>query len=373
MSVIIKSNQKATKSLGDIFGLRGPKDYTLMLDFNQGVYLKKKNGVQQLGLSEAISLTRPEKATYLDENNILRVAQANEPRIHFDPISGKKGLLLEGPHTQQLSNIYAPASQTVNLTHSTSDRLVLSCKGTGKVSLSGNVELVTGSPAFASENAPAMYRTTATGTVNVTVTGSLEVFSLHFVNGTIGASAKMFTPSGLSAVTGDTCKLNPDLFNEILNGLSEYTIVMNVREAKRAAEGAFTSRNTVFALIEATPNDKKGIHLSRTLGSAPRFNYVFLNADGTTAKSRTVVASDSVYNQTYVVSHSNGSLDAYVARNGEIDVASGEFVLNPKELVLGSPTSYIASSRLNGIITMLAIYPYKMTYSQVADISRSLV
>ena len=373
MSVIIKSNQKANKSLGDIFGINGPKDYSLMLDFNQQIYLKKKAGNQQISFSEAISLTRTSKATYLDESGVLKTAEANEARIHYDPISGKKGLLLEAQHTQLLSNIHVPASQSINVTHSTTDRLILSCKGSGRVSLSGNVTLVGGSPEYASENAPAMYQTTATGQVNITVTGSLEVFSLHTANGVVGASPKMFTPSGLSAVTADVCKLNPNLFTEILAGLSEYTILMNVRERKRPAPGAYASRNTVMALIDSTPNDKKGIHLSRTLGASPRFSYVFLNADGTTVKNRTMLAADTIYNQTYVLSHSNNLTEAYVARNGEVDVAEGAFSLSQKELVLGSPTSYIATSCLNGIITMLVVYPYKMTYAQVQELSKSLL
>lgn len=373
MSVIIKSNQKSNKSLGSIFAIKGPSDYSLMLDFNQQIYLKKKVGDQQISFLEAVSLTRTTKATYLNESGVLKTAEANEARIHYDPISGKKGLLLEAQHTQQLSNIHTPTSQSINVTHNANDRLILSCKGSGRVSLSGNVSLVAGSPEYASENAPAMYQTTATGQVNVTVTGSLEVFSLHAANGLIGASPKMFTPLGLSAVTSDTCKLNPDLFNEILGGLTEYTILMNVREQKRPAPGAFSSRNTVFALIDANPNDKKGVHLSRTLGGSPRFIHVFLNADGTTVKNRTMLASDTIYNQTYVLSHSNNSTESYVARNGEVDVAEGAFDLSQKELVLGSPTSYIATSCLNGIITMLVVYPYKMTYAQVQELSRSLL
>lgn len=373
MTVIIKSNQKATKSLGNIFGIKGPIDYSLILDFNQQIYLKKKSGTQQISLSEAISLTRNTKATYLDETGLLKTAEPNEARIHFDPISGKKGLLLEASHTQLLTNIYTPLSQSINVTHNVNDRLILSCKGSGRVSLSGNVSLVEGSPAYASENSPAMYQTTATGPVNVTVTGSLEVFSLHFVSSASGASAKMFTPSGLTSVSPDACKLNPDLFNEILGGLTEYTILMNVRECKRPAPSAYASRNTVFALIDSSPNDKKGVHLSRNLGSAPRFSYVFLNADNTIVKNRTLLAADTIYNQTYVLSHSNNSTEAYVARNGEVNAAEGAFSLSQKELVLGSPTSYISTSCLNGIITMLVVYPYKMTYAQVQELSKSLL
>lgn len=370
MSVIIKSNQKATKSLGDIFGLRGPTDYSLILDFNQQIYLRKGVGGRQLKLSEAIDFTRASKGTYLDETNTLRTAEVNEPRIHYDPISGKKGLLLETGHTQQLANPHTPASQIINLTHSTGDRLILSCKGSGKVSLSGNVSLVSGSPEFATENNPAMYQTTGTGDVNVVVEGTLEVFSLHFVNSIGGSNVRMFTPQGLSSVSSDVCKLSPTLFSEILSGKANYTILLNVREFKRPAEGAYTSRSNVFALLEPSSGNK-GMYVYRRTGSNPRTQTSFLDQTGSTVKSTNKATSDTIYNHTHVLSVGNRGANVLVARNGEVDVLDDSYSINPTEMVLGSTVPWLSGSYLNGIITSLVIYPYKMTYEQVQELSKT--
>ena len=369
MAVIIKSNQKATKSLGDIFGLRGPSDYSLILDFNQQIYLKKGVGGKQLNLSEAINFTRASKGTYLDETNKLRTAEVNEPRIHYDPISGKKGLLLETGHTQLLANPHAPASQAINITHSTSDRLMLSCKGTGRVSLSGNVSLVSGSPAFATENNPAMYQTTATGVVNVVVEGQLEVMSLHIVNSIGGSNVRMFTPQGLSSVSADICKLSPTLFSEILSGKANYTIMLNVREFKRPAEGGYASRHNVFSLLGGSNN--KGVYLYRSTGSAGRARSAFLDDLGSTVKSTVKSVDDTIYNHTHVLSIGNSGASAIVGRNGEVDIVDGEYSISPTEMVLGSTVPWLSNSYLNGIITSLVIYPYKMTYEQVQELSKT--
>lgn len=370
MSVIIKSNQKATKSLGDIFGLRGPSDYSLILDFNQQVYLKKGVGGKRLNLNEVINFTRSSKGTYLDETNTLRTAEVNEPRIHYNPISGKKGLLLETGHTQLLANPHAPTSQTINLTHSTSDRLILSCKGTGRVSLNGNVSLVSGSPAFASENNPAMYQTTATGAVNVVVEGALEVFGLYFVNSIGGSNVRMFTPQGLSSVSADICKLSPTLFSEILSGKANYTIMLNVREFKRPAPGSYTSRHNVFALLESSSGNK-GVYVYRRTGSSPRSQTAFLDDSGTTVKSTLKSVDDTIYNHTHVLSVGNAGANAIVGRNGEVEIVNEAYSINPTEMVLGSTVPWLSNSYLNGIITSLVIYPYKMTYEQVQELSKT--
>jgi len=370
MSVIIKSNQKATRSLGDIFGLRGPSDYLLILDFNQQVYLRKGVGGRQLKLSEAINFTRASKGTYLDENNILRTADANEPRIHYEPIFGKKGLLLEPGHTQLLTSPYSPASQTVNITHNTNDRLILSCKGSGKVSLTGNVSLVAGSPDFATENNPAMYQTTATGPVSVVVEGLLEVFGLNFVSAINGSSVRMFTPQGLTAVSPDVAKLSPTIFSEVLAGKQNYTIMVNVIEFKRPAPGSYTSRSNVFALLEPASSNK-GIYVYRGPGIAPRTRSAFLDASGTTVKNTVKATDDTIYKHTHVLSIAGGGTNAILARNGEVDVLGGAYSINPTEMVLGSTVPWLSGSYLNGIITSLVIYPYAMTYEQVQELSKT--
>lgn len=373
MSVIIRSNQKATKSLGDIFGIKGPRDYSVLLDFNQQIYLQKTGETKRLSFAEAVSFTRASKATYLDETNKLKVAEINEPRIHYDKRTEKKGLLIEPNHTELLSNTYAPTTQTIAVTHSTSDRLMLSVKGSGSATISGVVSSPT-DEFTATEGNPVMLATTGAGNVTVTVSGSLEVFSLHKITAQQGSYPFMFVPQGLTATSADNAILNADLFAQILAGKIECTILMHVKEAKRPnAATTYNNRQNVFTLWNSNASNN-GIYLTRTTGNSSRFNSVFLGtANNTPIKNTTKDNANSNYDHTYVLSYSDSGATAMTARNGEVTEVNGAFTVSPSTLLLGSPSTYLASSAVGGIITMLVVYPYKMTYAQVQELSKSLL
>ena len=371
MSVIIKSNQKATKSLGDIFGIKGPRDYSVLLDFNQQIYLQKTGETKRLSFAEAVSFKRASKATYLDETNTLRVAEINEPRIHYDKRTEKKGLLIEPSHTELLSNIYTPATQTIAVTHSTADRLMLSVKGSGSATISGVVSSTT-NEFTATEDNPVMLATTGSGDVTVTVSGSLEVFSLHKIYATQGSYPFMFPPLGVTATSADNASLNADLFAQALAGKTQCTVVMHVKEAKRpTAANTYNNRQNVFTLWN-TQASNNGIYLTRTTGNSSRFNSVFLGTvDNTPIKNTTKENANSNYDHTYVLSYSDSGASAMVARNGEVTVVDGDFTVSPTTLLIGSPSTYIAGSAVGGIITAIVIYPYKMTYAQVQELSKT--
>jgi hypothetical protein len=114
--------------------------------------------------------------------------------------------------------------------------------------------------------------------------------------------------------------------------------------------------------------------LTRTTGNSSKFNSVFLGAvDNTPIKNTTKENANSNYDHTYVLSYDSSGENALVARNGEVTDVNGTFTVAPNTLLLGSPSTYIAGSAVGGVITTVVVYPYKMTYTQVQELSKSFL
>lgn len=362
MTIIIKSNQVATKHLGNIYGV-ADTGYVLFADFGLNEYHTKIGGqIKPVTLSELLQFSRSSKASYLDTTNVIREVAANTPRIHFDPVSKKKGLLIEDKHTQLLSNIYAPATQTITITHDTTKRLVLSVKGSGSATISGSAEVEVNSPVAATENNPVVYKSTVTGNITITVTGSLSAFSLHWADNN-GISPKMFTPVGTVEVAEESCEINRTLLAQVMGGATEFTVVMKVVETYRTKDIAFAGK--VFYLATGdTSEARKGIYINNNTDETPTLKYTLLTDAGGVA----TILKPAIINkldQTIIVSHKPNSTKIKV--NSDAIYAPTEpysMVLNI--LQLGTNNRWSKLGTLNGIITSVIVYPYAMTASQLA-------
>lgn len=362
MTIIIKSNQVATKTLGNVFGLP-ISDYSLLLDFNLGEYrVKDGGGFQKKTLSDVIDFRRATKATYIDDTGSLQEAAADTPRIHLDATTGYKGLLIESTHTQLLSNIYSPATQTIPIVHDADRRLVLSVRGSGSAKITGVVELQASSPALATENNPSLYASTASGNITIAVTGSLSAISLHWASTIESVSPKMFTPAGITTVAMDIAELKPSILAAALGGSSEFTVVMRATEKVRPNKAGFTSRGSFFGVGD-TSELRKGIYTFRSSGAAAAVSYSFAT-DAVVVDSGSDPFSESIRNHTVAVSYKANDSKIYFA-GLEIRRATEPFSLNADILQLGSNLRRTKNGDLNGIIRTLAIYPYAMTEEQL--------
>lgn len=371
MTIIIKSNEVSTRNMGNLFGL-SKTDYLLLLDFNLGEYRTKSGGViTKTTLADAISLSRASKATYINSSNEIKEAAINELRIQYDKDTGKQGLLIESGFTELLANPYAPITQTAQVTiASFVDLVVLTVKGSGSAVVSGAVTANGGSTLTATENSPVSFLPNAVGTtpVTITVTGQLEVFSLKAKY----VQSLSFAPVGQTVVAIDSCSLSSAMFNATIANRKECTILMRLVENKKtniSALGASTNTsNNIFALRN-TASNKAGIYVYRDTGINSVYNARFLLSDTTIVKSVNKIVNDSVREHTYALTYDNYGADAILARNGEATVSDGAYDLRPDKLLLGSQTDWNFSANLNGIITSLVIYPYKMSYEEMVNLT----
>lgn len=368
MTVIIKSNEVSTKNMGNLFGL-SKTDYSLLLDFNLGEYRTKSGGViSKTTLAEAISLTRSTKATYIDTNNDIKEAAINEPRIQHDKDTGKQGLLIERGFVELLTNPYLPATQTIQREANANDLLILTVKGSGSATVSGGVTANGGSTLTATEGNPATFAVTTTGSVTITVTGALEVFSMKLLYSTGGIQSLAFPPQGITTVAADVCSLSPAMFDQVIRGRKACTILMRLVHSPKSSFNSYQSGNNIFALVNAEKT--VGLYVYMNTGANSVYNATSVSS-GATIKNVNKLVNDGVRSHAYAYTFDNYGADAIAARNGEATVSNGAFDLRADKLILGSPTGWNFSQNLNGIITALVVYPYKMTYEEMERLTAS--
>lgn len=370
MTVIIKSNQVATKSMGNIFGLNVASDYSLMLDFNLSEYRKSVKGVTtQLAFEDVIELTRKSRATYISPSNEVEIAEIDEPRIDYDKRSGKKGLLLEPFHIEHILDNFSAKTQTVTLVHNPRDKLILKVKGSGSATISGVVTVSDGSRSTATEGKSVLCETTKDGNAVITVNGTLEAISLQTASGSHGYSDKAFSAVGVTRVEGDNCILSPTLFNELIKDRADCTILVRTIGNEISVPDGDASSVLVYGLVESA-SSKKGIHATMFKGSGSRVTLRVVDESGDIVKSSLKVANDAVRNQNFAISYDSKGSNLISSRNGEVDVLNETYSLSPGRLILGSVSAFTKSGGLNGIITQIVVYPYKMTYEQMEDMTR---
>lgn len=146
------------------------------------------------------SFTRASTATWFDPTGALQTAANDVARITADPVTGaNRGLLIEGSRTNYLLNSAAPATQTVSLAAGTYCLWVV---GSGSATVSGATNGV------AAQGAPFTFTLGSSGSVVVTVAGSLARFQL-------GNSSY---PSSFIATTSAAATRAADVYSESSSG-----------------------------------------------------------------------------------------------------------------------------------------------------------
>ena len=139
----------------------------------------------------AATFTRGSVGTCFDALGALQSAANNVPRYTFDPATGvSRGLLIEASFTNYLLNSAAPATQTVTLAAGT---YCLGIVGTGSATLSG------GATGVATQGSPVSFSLASSGSVVVTVAGSVTRFQLengHYATSFIATTTAAVTRLG---------------------------------------------------------------------------------------------------------------------------------------------------------------------------------
>lgn len=380
MSIIIKSDQASSSSIGNIFGINSELDYTAMMDFTRQEYYIKDGGVKsEKSFEDLLRFTRTSPAYYTDESGRDVLVDVNVPR--FSSINNMQnfGLLMESSIQNLLTNPFSPATQTVSVpSDGSTSALILSVKGSGSAVLSGSVledfrvgEATEGNPQVA-----IMPKNSGVQPVQITVTGELSHFQLEFKssrNG--GVSPSSIVPEGVVKREGDSLQLQPSLL-DLLAGA--FTIVFGFELVNRIEttppiitpitilEIKSKPSDTLFAnmIFFHTPTESTSVSYIRTsIPESPASQVV--------RRAELAIKKGSKY--TMAISSDSGGLNVIHSANGvsgEVVKVSGTGVIIPQ--LINSSVSLL-SNNLNGVLTHLAIFPRQMKGLEIEKVTNSWV
>lgn len=375
MSLILKSNQAATKSLGNINGIKGKQDWLLFSDFENQQYTKKVNGVRtDLVLSDVVTCNSAHnlatKPQTIDKfGNVSTITKQNQLRTWLE--SNRFGVLVEAPRQNHFPLSSAPVSRT--LTIAATAPIVISVEGTGSLTVSGN-EIAT---KVITENTPAVIvPTVSTGNINIvcTVAGSLTHAQVERVSGTTCKTSKITsTHTGNSGSTNreaDVVILNSNLLSEIVaNSASAITVVVQtVRLGLLAEARASTPESSL--LLRDNAGHKTFLNINRA--NSGDFSTRVGNYDNANAvmnlTSGILASNDNVLTQAIKIE--NGK--TYAGLNGTSLLESATQTTENLDLIqlLPSSTAPIVQGGY-AIITKLAIFGYALTNEEIKKVSES--
>lgn len=374
MSVIIKSDQTAVNTIGNIYGLNGALDFSILLDFNQGLYRYADGGLlKDINLADAITLTRTTNAGYKDRDGISRVAILNEPRIHFMQDLGVSGLLIEPVRENLLLNPDSPTTQTISVPTAGAKAISLSIEGTGSATMSGDVEQLNRASATQGNPQGALPVGATTASVTVTITGNVTRFQLEICSSTQGGSfASSFIPSGQTTRAADGVMLS-NLLSDKLGAAR--TVVCQFAYHERLVKN-FSANINIFSL-ENTAALEGGLYVQRTLaaniaGTAAQKVVAYQKGSVSIHKQSTMPSTDARV-VTTALSYTDGGGDLMQAVNGmvkSIDGDNGGFNINT--MTLGGKQGFTTiTGEAGGVLTRLAVFDRKLTDDELENLSTS--
>lgn len=376
MTILFRSKNKASRSLGNVYGVTRSKDYAALLDFNLGVYrLRDGDEYSDISLSDAVVCERGGPGEYRDRDGVARIAGANVPRISHFSDHGISGLLIEPERTNYLANPFAPVTQTVSLPSSGANLYaVLSIEGTGSATMTGDVSGATVAAIEGrSQGATLVNPGSGTSSVTVTVTGSVTRFQLEVANGggASGPHATSFMPAGVTTRAEDRCRISDAVFARL--GAGKGTIVGHFIDTLRTPNPV-TAGPGYFALLNSGALSG-GLHLRRSVSPAntQAVAYAVTQGTNTSAKQSSAVITGS-RDTTAAMSYENAGQIMRIAVNGVGAEAAGAYSFTPTQLYLGGrgPSNYTSGGwrGFGGILTSLLIYDRAMSMEEIADVSR---
>lgn len=379
MTVIITSDQVSSRTLGNSYGLLGPLDFSLFLDFNAGSYQKRVGDtLASFQLSEVVSVLRGTEGEYLGRDGTWMSAGPNTPRIHYMEEMGVSGLLVEGPRSNLLANPRSPVTQTVTVpTTGLAQALALRVEGTGSATMSGGVSEL--SRVSATQGAPqgAMPVDSGNGTAQVTVTvsGSVTRFQLERCPSSQGGSyASTFVPDGLATRATEFATLTPSMA-EALGG-ADGTIVAQWVEHERLVTNFAALQIGVVAAVDSD-NPDGGLYLRRAISASGVRSQALVAAppnSSSVAKNFNLPAP-GVRRNTSVLAWGNRGQHVSNTINGDTRENSDALSLsNPNTVRLGGNDGFGSTTgEAGGILTKLVMYKRQLTREEVVRISASWV
>lgn len=375
MSVIIRSNQLATRSLGNIDGLLGPRDYSVFADIANLAYRRKSAGsVNAVGFSDIFEFARTTTGQYVPYGgSAYQTASINQPRFHQIPGTEHRGLLMEQPRRNLFRDSVNPQTQSIAVSMSgtsASAPLIVWMEGSGSVTLSGDISAAAnGAPSgltvTATQGSPAMAFPAGGGAVVATVTGSVSHVQVEQAFRVFSATTPVQTDAGNTRLRNeDVLRLLPSLLG------AEWTIVVNIVDEFDTlfAPGSGQPDSRQIISVSNAEGDYLGVGRVRAQSSAGTSLQFHARFSGVTETSNAAMA----FGRSYTLALGYGSGTVKAGAMGSVRSLSGlPSAFTPARALLATSGDWAQNVTPNGLVTRVVAYPRLLSDVELAAASRS--
>ena len=375
MTLILKSDKKATASLGNINGINGPQDWSMFLDFEKESYATKRGGVTttNYALTDVVEASRANLAgapISISKSGVeSKISSTTAIRTALLK-NGRFGLLAEDLNFNYFLNSATPANQTVTLPASLL-KITASCEGTGSLTITGDI--LNGPVTVDANNPKVLDRSTTSApcNLNIVVNGSLTHAQIEIATGSLTATSKITTTSAPVERTRELVKVKQSLFNSIIQNKSGFTVVAQTIDYNPVVNPSISAPANRLGIENAT---LKVLHLNSISNGAYTSILAYWNGSAKTNNDAlTKGAVDSNRFKTYNDALALASGKLLAAFNG---VANSQLTIaNPftaTDITLGNGYySPLGTPGLAGIVTKLVIYDRVLTQDEITTLTKS--
>lgn len=381
MTLILQSNKIATRSLGNVDGIIGPRDFSLFSDFSMNRhFLNTQAGRVERSFVDLYEFSRASPAEYIDAAGNPATVASGVPRLfHNIPGTGTRGLLIESARINSFKNPTVPVSQAIPLVNGSTTCVVVSMRGPGSLRVSGDITrthgsfVPDGSSITVTEGEPGYAFIAAaygeTGNVRVVISGSPSFVQVE-------QAERPWTPSSRIVGTtrsADQLAISRSILDSVLSPLGDFTIAMHVVDSYASAHNASSA-----GIVEARPvfqaSSADGSHVAmaaRSNSAGVKTTTVRTFMGGEEKNLDSIAGMPTSRGWTAVMSR--GGNTAYGGIGGSLS-AGTDTVLNqfkPDELLLGQSPAWASRSGLFGVLTKLVVYPRLLSPAEIKELSLS--
>ena len=378
MTLILKSDKKATASLGNINGIKGSQDWAMFFDFENEHYATKQAGVlkQDYKLADVVEATRANligAPISISKDGVEKaVTSTTEIRTALLK-NGRFGLLAEDLNTNFFLNSSTPATQTIVMPAS-GVRIVASCEGSGTLTITGDFH---GSPITVTPESPKVMERLSNTTackLNITVSGTLTHAQIELATGMQTATSKVKTGATLATRERELVKVKKSLFDSIITNKSALTVLIQTMDYNPVVNQAGFALCQCLTLISGS-NLKimkaGGIHSNLQLNSLS-YQYVGL----TPSNSLQTLNGTWTSQGRFIARNQACALDGGILRSAFNGVAENTLEINNPFSVdeIGFGYGYnspIGVNGLRGIVTKLVVYDRVLTQDEITNLTKS--
>lgn len=348
MSLVLKSNVVATKWLFDRTGIKDT-DYLFNADFTQNYFNIKPDNNKLF--ADVINYARTNSAYYYDGS--IKTVAANIPVLVAS--SGEKGLWQQLRAGNRLGGGIVNTTRTITLTTTAelTSSYVLQVWGSGSVTITGDVQIVSGGNTATKTNSVIFKAATGVSAANVTftVTGLVDYYQIQ-----LNDSKALINPS-LTTTESMSAYLKTSLLRDEFSILIRLKPMFNGNSTFQCALFEIASNNN---LITAYINTE-GLVRIRARNNID----VGITSDGIAHENKDV---------TIVLKFGKSRLAAFQNGLKLFDIAANATSAIQFIKFLGSDT-YIPSNStaFTGLLKNVVMYTKTMTDAELADLSKTFL